>query len=147
MISPITFNANKILEEIRTKEDLIYDLNEKLSAAKYELEELQKINAANITIQWKESIKKCLLSDNDEKYCFLQTPAYVSNCVAWTHGVNLTRDIKNKVSTTLSIMFNQSLLGKIQHNGKTYYGNPKYFKSDLITLKEKYVEWIRELAP
>lgn len=147
MSSPIAFNASKMLEDIRKKEALIEELEDKLHTATFELQELQRVNAANITIQWKESIKKCLEIEVDEKPFFLKTPAFISGCVAWSYGVPLTRDIKNKVATTLSVMFNQKLIGRIQYSSKTYYGNAHYFKNDLETLKKDYVEWINELKP
>lgn len=145
MKSPTTFNGTKILEEIREKQSQVQELEEKLNSTIFELQELQRINAANITIHWKESIKNCLEAESHQTSYFLKTPAFVSNCVAWDHGVPLTRDIKNKIATTLSIMFNQGLIGRIQHNGKTYYGILKYFKSDLITLKREYADWVEDL--
>lgn len=145
MNAPTTFNGTKIIEEIRAKEVEIQILEDKLQSTLFKLQELKRINAANITIQWKESIKKCLEIESTETGYFLKTPSFISNCVAWTHGVELTRDIKNKIATTLSIMFNQGFIGRIQHNGKTYYGISKYFKSDLTTLKRDYIDWVKDL--
>lgn len=146
MLNPSTFNATEILKEIRDKEMLLQELDEKYRAAQFELQELKRINAANITIQWKESIKNCLESEPEEPGYFLRTPAFISNCVAWTYGVEITRDIKNKIATTLSLMFNQGLIGRVNHNGKTYYGLSKYFKNDLTTLKKEYSTWVESLS-
>ncbi len=142
---PTSVNTAKILEDIRAKESLIERLDEELRTAQYDLQELKRINAANTTIQWKESIKNCLEIEAEQTSYFLKTPAFISECVAWTHGVELTRDIKNKIATTLSVMFNQKLIGRIQHNSKTYYGLSKYFKTDLITLKREYTDWVEDL--
>lgn len=147
MSNPTTFNAAEILKEIRKKEDELQNLDEQYRAVLFELQKLRRVNAANITIQWKESIKNCLGSEPEEPGYFLRTPAFISNCVAWEHGVEITRDIKNKIATTLSLMFNQGLVGRIQHNNKTYYGLPKYFKNDLTTLKKEYSSWVESLMP
>lgn len=149
MNSPTTFNGTKTLKEIREKEALVKELTEKLSSANFDLQELRKLNAANITIQWKESINICVELDADSPGYFLKTPAFISNCVAWNYGVEVTRDIKNKVATNLSQMYNQKLIGRIDHNGKTYYGDKKFFEPDkkgaLIILKDKYKGWVKDL--
>lgn len=148
MNSPTTFNGTKTLKEIREKEALAKELTEKLSSVNFDLQELRKLNAANITIQWKESINVCVELDADNPGYFLKTPAFISNCVAWNHGVEVTRDIKNKVATNLSQMFNQKLIGRIDHNGKTYYGDKKFFKPNkekLTVLNKEYVSWIEDL--
>lgn len=147
MFNPTTFNSTEILKEIREKESLINELTEKFHATKFELGELKRINAANTTIQWKESIKNCLTDESIQSSYFLKTPAFISNCVSWTYGVELTRDIKNKIATTLSVMFNQGLIGRVSHNGKTYYGLDKFFEKDMTTLKKKYAEWVEDLIP
>ena len=146
MANPTTFNSTEILKEIRAKEDLLVELQVQYNNTEFRLKELRRINAANITIQWKESIKNCLDYSLDNPNYFLRTPAFISDCVAWTYGVELTRDIKNKIATTLSIMFNQGLIGRIKHNGKTFYGNSKFFESDMETLKKKYIEWVDKLS-
>jgi hypothetical protein len=147
MNNPTTFNGTEILKDIREKETLLKELGEKYRSTEFEIQELKRLNAANITIQWKESIKNCLEQEASQSSYFLKTPAFISNCVAWTYGVELTRDIKNKIATTLSFMFNQGAIGRIQHNGKTFYGMPKFFKTDLVTLKRDYADWIEDLIP
>src|ERR1035438_3294019 len=119
MSNPTTFNKTEILKEIREKEDQLQRLLAEYNNTEYKLKELRRINAANTTIQWKESIKNCLdySLENENKNYFLRTPAFVATCVAYKYGVELTRDIKNKISTTLSIMFHQSAIGRMQHNG------------------------------
>ena len=146
MVTPTTFNSAKILEEIRLKEQEYNELNTNLNRVAFELQELKRLNAANITIRWKEAVKQCIFQESVQPMYFLKTPAFISNCVAWTYGVDVTRDIKNKVATTLSIMFTNKELGRIQHNGKTYYGETKFFKPDLVTLKREFKEWVEDLG-
>lgn len=145
MTNPTTFNSSKVLEEIRAKEKELQDLDNAYNKAVFELQELKRINAANITIPWKESIKTCLIDEKVQSTYFLKTPAFIANCVAWTYGVEVTRDIKNKVATTLSIMFNNGEIGRIQHKGKTYYGEAAFFKTDMVTLKREFADWVEDL--
>lgn len=103
---------------------------------------LKKKNAETIVIRWKESVKWCLETDATNPYYFIKTPLFVAMCIAKKHGVEITRDIKNKISTTLSIMFNQKEIGRTQHNGASYYGLPEFFKKDLMELKDEYQDKI-----
>lgn len=137
--------ANDILSEIKSKEEQVKELEAILAKTKFELQELKRINAGNVTIGWKESIKWCLSVDIDNSYFFVKTPAFVAKCIASKHGVEVTRDIKNKISTTLSIMHNQSLIGRVQHNGKSFYGMPELFKKDLVTLRPENIKIVDEL--
>ncbi len=41
-------------------------------------------------------------------------------------------------------MFNQKQLGRIQHDGKTYYGKPQFFKNNMVTLKPEYSNWVED---
>lgn len=149
MANPTVFNAKESIKEVHEKEKEINDLEKRLSALIYDVQEMRKNNAANISIPWKDSIKDCLYTEKgapDYPNYFLKTPAFISNCVAWTYGVELTRDIKNKIASTLSFMFKEGAVGRIQHNGKTYYGLPQFFKDDLVTIKKEFQNKIAELA-
>ncbi len=141
----VAASSTDILSEINAKEQEVKELEANLAKTKFELQELKRINAANVTIGWKESIKWCLNVDAENPFYFVKTPAFVAKCIASKHGVEITRDIKNKISTTLSIMFNQGLIGKINHNGKSFYGIAELFKKDLITLKPDYAKVVDEL--
>lgn len=149
MANPTTFNYTESLRVLREKENEIYTLENRLSALLFEAQELRRKNADNITIQWKEAIKNCLAIDNNAPQFpqyFLKTPAFISDCVAWTNGVEISRDIKNKIASTLSFMFKEGSVGRIQHNGKTYYGLAQYFNKDLTTIKKEYQRHISQLA-
>ena len=145
MDNAITFNRSESLKKTFEKQLLVEQLKEQLSQAEYDLQELKKANAANISIQWKESIRWCLESSSNDSSYFIKTPSFISDCVVWKHGVEVTKDIKNKIATTLSLMFNQGEIGRIQKNGKTYYGLAKFFKKDMISLKAEYVDWFNDL--
>jgi hypothetical protein len=152
MDSKIIPASPNLLPLIREKENLIFNkqamintLQQQLENDKVELQHLQKQVAQNTTFQWKHSITWCLDVDSKNPSYFLKTPAFVSKCVTYKYGVQNTRDIKNKIATTLSLMFNQKQLGRIQHKGKTYYGKPHFFKNDMVTLKPEYRNWIEDL--
>lgn len=134
-----------LLTKILAKEQEIIELTNKLADAKYELVKMKQENAENIVIRWKESINWCITVDSDNPYYFIKTPAFISKCIAAKHGVEITRDIKNKIATNLSQMFNQGLIGRIQHGGASYYGLTKFFKNDLVTLKKEYETFLDRL--
>lgn len=127
-----------LLDQIMEKEKLISELENQLSKEKYELIRMKEQNAQDVVIRWKESINWCITVDSENPYYFIKTPTYISKCIASKHGVEVTRDIKNKIATNLSQMFKQKLIGRIQHGGASYYGLTKFFKNDRITLKKEY---------
>lgn len=133
------------LKDIKEKEELIAKSESELAKQKFELQELKRLNASTITIQWKESVKWCLSVDQGNLKYFIKTPAFVAKCIAQKHGVDVTRDIKNKIATTLSAMFNAKLIGRISYEGKTYYGLPEIFEKDLTTLKAVYSNYLSQL--
>lgn len=135
-----------IISDIRKKERTIEFMEKEVAKMKFELQQLKQLNANTVSIQWKGSSQWCLEVDAHNPSYFLKTPAFVAKCIAWKHAVEVTRDIKNKIATTLSTMFNQGLIGRIQHNGKTYYGIPKFFKGDMTTLKREYQNWLEDLT-
>jgi hypothetical protein len=148
----VAVHEENLIGLIREKETLvsrltaqISNLEKELSQHESELNYLKKKNAETIVIRWKESIKWCLEVDADNPYYFIKKPLFVSKCIAKKHGVEITTDIKNKISTTLSIMFNQGLIGRIQYNGASYYGLPKFFKKNLTELKEEYKDKLEML--
>jgi hypothetical protein len=135
-----------ILTEINKKEESIKALEDQLSRQRFELQELKRKNAANTTIRWKESIRWCLEVDSDNAFFFIKNPAFVAKCIASKHGVEITRDIKNKISTTLSTMFNAGEIGRVQYKGNTYYGLTKFFEGETLeSLKTKYVDRLEDL--
>lgn len=135
-----------LLSQIQDKESMIRELESQLAKSKFELQELKRQNAEVTTIHWKDSIRWCLEVDASNPLYFIKTPAFVAKCIAQKHGVEITRDIKNKISTTLSIMFNAKEIGRIQHQSKTFYGLSKFFEGEnLDELKAEYKDKIDKL--
>lgn len=137
--------GDDLLTKIKEKEKAIKTLEQELAQHRFQLQEMRRVNAESVTIKWKESIKWRLSVDAGSPYFFIKTPAFVSKCIAQKHGIEITRDIKNKIATTLSIMHNQKLIGRIHYNGSSFYGLPDFFNEDLITLKEEYKERLNTL--
>lgn len=137
------------LERIKAQETKINGLQATIEAAKFELQEMKRINAIGLNIQWQDSVKWCMELNTDVPAYFIKTPAFFSECIAIKHGVEITRDMKNKISTTLSVMFNKGLAGRIEKGTQTYYGSPTFFKKDkegrLTELKSMYKEWSNKL--
>ena len=50
--------------------------------------------------------------------------------------------MKNNIATTLSMLFRDSKIGRIDINGKNYYGLAQYFNADLETVKSKYQSYV-----
>lgn len=149
MYNPTIYNFPDAIKAIHAKEEEISALQKMLAQKTFELQEMKRRNAATITIQWKESIFSCLeVDENTPEFFnyFLKTPAFISDCVAWNCGVDTTRDLKNKIASTLSFMFSKGQVGRIQQNGKTYYGLPKYFNKDLVSIKPIYMKHLVDLA-
>lgn len=146
MTNPTVFNATKILQEIREKEDKLTNLQDEMNKTSFELQELKRINSSNINIRWKEAVKQCIHDEKVNSSYFIKTPTFISNCIAWTYGIEVTRTVKNNVASTLSLMFTNGEVGRIQQNGKTYYGETRFFKPDMVTLKKEYSDWVEDLV-
>lgn len=140
------YDPAQAITKIREQETSVRDLEARLSAAKFTLQELIRINTENTNIPLKESAVWCLTVDSENPSYFLKTPVFVSKCIAYKHGVELTRDIKNKIASTLSLMYSQGEVGRIAINGKNYYGLAKFFKAGNMTeLKNEFKPWTEDL--
>lgn len=137
-ISATLFDGD-VLTKIKDREKVIIDYRNKIAQYEFEVQQLKRFNAENTIIRWKDSIKWCLEVDKENPFYFIKNTAYVAKCIANKHGVEITRDIKNKISTTLSVMYNQKEIGRIQYNGNTFYGLPEFFEAEnLDVLKKEY---------
>jgi len=98
-------------------------------------------------VRWRASIRQCLAVKQPHKF-YLFDSNHIARCIGWRHGLEIiNREIKSKVSSTLSLMFREGEIGRFGgENGKYYlYGIEKFFEPDMITLKKEYKKRISEL--
>lgn len=95
---------------------------------------------SKLNISYQPLVMQCLAVGQD--YFALKTPIQVSNCVSLSFEIETSREMKNVIATTLSNLFHDKRVGKIQINGKSYYGLPEYFNSDMVTVKAKYKSYV-----
>ena len=124
-------------DAIKEKELAIYELENKLSLAKK--------TRPDVTIKWRDSVKWCLEIDSKNFRYFLKSAAGVYKCIAFKHKVDITPDIRNKIATTLSLMFKEGTIGRILHNNTHYYGLKEFFNDDLTDLKDEFKKDIERL--
>jgi len=79
----------------------------------------------NTVIKWRKEIRDCL----ENRSSILSTSAEIADCVAERNGLVADRNIKVKISTTLSLMFKEGEIGRLPFDGETdfKYGDKKYF--------------------
>ena len=124
--------VNKI--EPMDRESVIRDFKIRIKVAKINVDSLEKIlkvlqeePAKSPGIRWREEIRDCL-----DKHDTPLTSAGVSECVAIRNDVEVDKHIKLKISTTLSMLFNEKEIGRYIPNGERdyYYGSKRLFIKD-----------------
>jgi hypothetical protein len=142
----------KSLEEILNIPDPVDQINELIvfisankevtSYAEFKLKYIKEVQVKNTIIKWRDEIRACLGIDDDTED-ELYTATDIARCVAIRHGLDVTSDMKNKISTTLSIMHRSGDIGRIQQeSGKSYYGVVRLFDETLKNLKPEYQELV-----
>ncbi len=122
---------------ISSIEHEVFNLQLSLGLLESEREELVK-QRGKIQIKWRDSIKWCLEIDSRNPRFFLKTAAGVYKCIAFKNKVELTPDIKNKISITLSALYKEKVIGRYLYNGMHIYGLKDFFNDTLTDLKEEY---------
>lgn len=137
---------DSMVHDILELEEKIDAEEKKVVLLKAELSYLKNKRAESITIKWRESIMWCLSVDVKNPFYFIKSSVGVHKCIAYKHSIEITADIKNKIATTLSMMFKeQKHIGRIEHNGTFYYGLKELFEDDYVTLKKEYRKKMKEL--
>lgn len=134
---PIIKKINELTEQIKKKKNEIIHLEAELSV-------IQKTRP-EISIKWRESIFWCLNIDAQNPEYFLKSAAGVYKCIAYKHKIEVTSDIKSKIGTSLSMLFQQKKIGRLMLNGISHYGLLEFFDNDLVTLKKKYEKDLKKL--
>lgn len=151
IISPQLIEATKKILLADPFAKKIDDINEQINDSQLSISKLEtelaivKSKRPPIVIKWRRSIEWCLEVDSQNKKYFLKNSPGVCNCIAFKHKVDLTPDIKNKIATTLSMMFRDQLIGRLLIDGTYYYGLPTFFEKDLKTLKKEYLKDVKQL--
>lgn len=102
---------------------------------KMRVERLRKEIALASPIKWVYVIKRCMIGENDTS-----RPATVSDIISYIEHkmkIEAGRDVKNKVVSTLSRMYNNEEICKGEYDGIIYYGYPELFEDDKKTLKAR----------
>ncbi|MGN6604449.1 MAG: hypothetical protein ACTHK8_18465 [Ginsengibacter sp.] len=139
--------------KIEETEKVLAELKSKYSFLKRKIRnnspfEITELNMKIANIKWRDEIRRCITPENDE--FSLATSSEISSCIAYNHNIEiLTREIKSKISSTLSLMFREGEIGRVGgENGKDYlYGVKEYFNSDGITINIKFKDcfkWFME---
>ncbi|MFW0717498.1 hypothetical protein [Pedobacter sp. N23S346] len=112
-----------------SKEELIEHFNYKLRFAEIEAESFRKILAylnekptLSINLKWREEIRYCL-----NKRKSILSSNEISECVCIRHNIEPDRNIRLKISTTLSKMFDEGEIGRSGNNRDYKYGLKKLF--------------------
>ena len=132
----LTDSDKKSVENIKALELQYEETEKKQRALKTEID-YQK---TRLNIQYYPLVLDCLNVGKD--LYSLKTPIQVANCVALNFGIEASREMKNNIATTLSMLFRDSKIGRIDINGKNYYGLAQYFNADLETVKSKYQSYV-----
>lgn len=109
--------------------------------------EITDLNMKLSDIKWRTAIRQCLAVKEPDQF-FLSNSSHIARCISGHHNLEImNREIKSKISSTLSLMFREGEIGRFGgENGKNYlYGIEKFFENDMTTLKKKYKRRISEL--
>ncbi|TCD13948.1 hypothetical protein EZ456_24870 [Pedobacter psychrodurus] len=112
-----------------SREELIEHFNYKLRFAEIEVESFRKILAylnekptSSINLKWREEVRHCL-----NKRKSILSSNEISECVCIRHNVEPDRNIKLKIATTLSKMFDEGEIGRSGNNRDYKYGLKELF--------------------
>lgn len=96
-----------------------------LTELKYKLKALQDNQSLNVGIRWVDEIRKCLVGRND------RLQAVTINTIIFhikaEYQIEEDRNMRNKVATTLSRLYKDGIVNKIDYRGKTLYGYAEMF--------------------
>lgn len=136
---PVALRIVELTQEITEAENKVIDLKGELFKIKEKRPE--------VVIKYRESIRWCLDVDARNSKFFLKTAQGVYKCIEFLYKTELDSKTKSKVSTTLSMMHKEGLIGRLYHEVKNahYYGLESFFEKDLVTLKKKYEKDFEQL--
>jgi hypothetical protein len=142
--SQAELSKDKYANRISSLDFQINALEGQLQFLKIERDQLIK-ERPPVIIKWRESIRWCLEIDSENYRYFLKSTSGVYQCIAFKHKVDITGDIKNKISVTLAALFKEKTIGRISYEGIYLYGLTKFFTDDLSDLKDEYKAGLNRL--
>jgi len=150
--SPIGISPNSMLSyyEARIKETefILADFKRKASFLKRKMKnndtvEINEFNMKLTNIKWRSEIRSCITPENPKEQFYIATSTQIASCIAYRNDLEIiNRDIKSKISSTLSSMFKEGEIGRFGGDfGKDYlYGIKEFFNSDSVTISPKYAK-------
>lgn len=135
-----------IISDIKETQRKISEAEEKLLFLKTKHEMLKRRNYESTVIKWKKSVYGCLEVDKGKARWFLKSISSTSKCIAKRYSIDINRDARNKIATTMSLMYKAGEIGRMTWEGITYYGLPEFFEADLNTLKKEYEKYRDDLT-
>lgn len=105
---------------------------------KAKLKVLKHQQSMQLGIKWVDEIKKVLLR-GDSSFRVVSIGVILFN-IQVSYGIKPDRNIKNKIATTLSRLYNEGKICKSEYGGYTVYGYPEAFEADGLTIKEEYID-------
>lgn len=96
-------------------------------------------------LKWRKEVRDCL----NLPHKFLLTSNEIASCVAVRNKLDaVDRNIKTKISATLSLLYSEKEIGRIlEPNGREFlYGRSDYFEPDMVTIKREYENKLMNLV-
>ncbi len=142
-------DENSLVNQIKETEAKILNVEQELALLKVELEHLRQKHADSIVIPWGDEIKKCMRGFDGQ--LIFTSYEVVLGYFETRYDIIASRKVKNSIITTLSEMFQDGVIGRLESNNIHYYGLRELFadsdstivKNDFLLLFEKcraYVE-------
>jgi hypothetical protein len=140
--------------ELEKVEGVANELKSKISFLKKKMRnnntvEISDFNMKLANIKWRSEIRKCI-TPSDPNQFYIATSTQIAQCISYNNELEIiNRDIKGKISSTLSLMWKEGEIGRCgSENGKDYYyGIAKFFEPNksMTNLKKEYEERLGEL--
>lgn len=130
-------DENSLIAQIKEKEDTIQTIELDLARLKEELDFLRQTHADSVNIKWRDEIRSSL--KGPEEQAIFTSYDVIVNSIETKYHLKASRKIKNSIITTLSLMFKERSIGRVEVNSIYYYGfNELFTDNDLTVVKEEY---------
>lgn len=128
--SMLSYYETKISE---TKK-ILFDFKRKATFLRRKIKDnnLGDINAYSLSLTniiWRNEIRNWFKVSNAKHQFYLATTNEIVSCLAYRKGLKINRDIKVKISTSLSSMFQEGKIGRVTgQSGRNHlYGYKRVF--------------------
>lgn len=127
--------AKRVLEDDQEARE-IDSVENKLKALKLETARLEatshhlKTERTNLYKKFRMPVINCVKIDANNNHYFLKNAVGVYNCVAFIAKIELTTEIRQKITITLSSLFKEKKIGRTLYKEVFYYGVTDFFEQD-----------------